>query len=76
MEKKEPVYEIIVPFHLLDDQNQESQRIFLEKIEQSIETYEKFINEGLPRESARYMLPFCQAVGIYHFTINLRSLLN
>ncbi|MEA2098456.1 MAG: FAD-dependent thymidylate synthase [Patescibacteria group bacterium] len=76
MEKKEPVYEIIIPIHLLSDQNQEFQRIFLEKIKQSIETYEKFINKGLPRESARYMLPFCQAVGIYHFTMNLRSLLN
>ena len=76
MEKKEPAYEIIVPYHLLGNQNLEFQGIFLEKIKQSIETYEKFIEEGLPRESARYMLPFCQAVGIYHFTINLRSLLN
>jgi hypothetical protein len=41
-----------------------------------LENYEKFLNEGLPRESARYILPFCQAVGIYHVTINLRSLLN
>ena len=76
MEKKEPAYEIIVPYHLLDNRNLKFQGIFLEKIKQSIETYEKFIEEGLPRESARYMLPFCQAVGIYHFTINLRSLLN
>ena len=69
MGKKEPVYEIIIPYHLLGNQNLKFQEIFLEKIKQSIETYEKFIEEGLPRESARYMLPFCQAVGIYHFTI-------
>ncbi len=76
IEKEEPIYEIIVPYHLLEDKNQEFQRIFLEKIKQSIETYESFIDAGLPRESARYLLPFCQAVAIYHFTINLRSLLN
>ena len=81
IEKKEPVYEIILPYHLLKTEN-EKQEIknyrenFLEKINQSIEMYEDFINEGLPRESARYILPFCQAVGIYHYTINLRSLLN
>ena len=81
IEKKEPVYEIILPYHLLKTEN-EKQEIknyrenFLEKINQSIGTYENFINEGLPRESARYILPFCQAVGIYHYTINLRSLLN
>ena len=86
IEKEEPVYEIILPWHLLKNQNEnrESQKYksqdfkkdFLEKINQSIKAYENFINEGLPRESARYILPFCQAVGIYHYTINLRSLLN
>ena len=81
IEKKEPVYEIILPWHLLKVKNEKLQvenykKIFLEKINQSIKLYENFINEGLPRESARYILPFCQAVGIYHYTINLRSLLN
>jgi flavin-dependent thymidylate synthase len=81
IEKKEPVYEIILPWHLLKVESEELKvenykKIFLEKINQSIEAYENFINEGLPRESARYILPFCQAVGIYHYTINLRSLLN
>ncbi len=77
--KKEPIYEIVMPLHLLKedpDSKNSNKVIFLEKIKQSIETYEKFINDGVPRESARYMLPFCQAVGIYHFTMNLRSLLN
>lgn len=77
--KKKPVYEIIIPLHLLkeDSESENSNKvIFLERIKQSIETYEKFINDGVPRESARYTLPFCQAVGIYHFTMNLRSLLN
>ena len=86
IEKKELVYEIILPWHLIKNQkskskisksqNQDFKKIFLEKISQSIEAYENFINEELPRESARYILPFCQAVGIYHITINLRSLLN
>ncbi|MEA1937324.1 MAG: FAD-dependent thymidylate synthase [Patescibacteria group bacterium] len=77
--KKKPVYEIVMPLHLLKENSKSenlNRAIFLEKIKQSIETYEKFINDGIPRESARYLLPFCQAVGIYHFTINLRSLLN
>ena len=79
IEKKKPVYEIILPWHLFEIKSEElkiKRKIFLEKINQSIEAYENFINEGLPRESARYILPFCQAVGIYHYTINLRSLLN
>ncbi len=81
IEKKEPVYEIILPWHLLKVKSEKLKvenykKIFLEKINQSVEAYENFINEGLPRESARYILPFCQAVGIYHYTINLRSLLN
>ena len=81
IEKKEPVYEIILPWHFLKTESEKLEgesckKIFLERMNQSIEAYENFINEGLPRESARYILPFCQAVGIYHYTINLRSLLN
>ncbi len=77
--KEDNVYEIIVPCHLLEVKDQETEnrlKIFLNGITKSLEAYERLINEGLPRESARYALPFCQAVAIYHFTINLRSLLN
>ena len=76
MNREEMAYEIIIPYHLLGEKKPKFKEIFLEKIKQNIETYEKFIEQGLPRESARYLLPFCQAVGIYHFTINLRSILN
>ena len=76
IEKETPAYEIIVPWHLLGEKNKEKKGIFLERVRDSLEKYEEFINDGLPRESARYLLPFCQAVGIYHFTMNLRSFLN
>jgi len=75
--KKKSVYEVIVPWHLLKLSDKDSRKAnFLLSIKKAIETYEDLINSGVPRESARYALPFCQAVGIYHFTINLRSLLN
>ncbi len=66
-----------MPWHFLklESDNSEKQR-FLEAVTKGIESYEKLLEQGIPRESARYCLPFCQAVGIYHFTINLRSLLN
>jgi len=79
IDKKTPAFEIILPWHFLKTQNSKlkSQKsIFLENVKKNLENYEKFLNEGLPKESARYILPFCQAVGIYHVTINLRSLLN
>ncbi len=79
IDKKVPAFEIIMPWHLLkpkDKKTKEKRKIFLEKVKENLKIYEKFLNEGLPRESARYILPFCQAVGIYHVTINLRSLLN
>jgi len=81
IDKKEPVYEIIMPWHLLKlkslkDKEPSQKKTFLKSIKMGIETYERLLQEGLPRESARYALPFCQAVGIYHVTINLRSLLN
>lgn len=81
IEKKEFVYEIILPWHLIKTQNsknkkQDLRNSFLGEIRQSIKIYEELLNQGIPRESARYVLPFCSAVGIYHFTINLRSLLN
>lgn len=79
--KEEDVYEIIIPWHLIKtdniDENKKQQRkLFLGNIENNLEAYEELLASKLPRESARYILPFCQAVGIYHFTMNLRSLLN
>ena len=77
IDKKKPAYEIIMPWHLLKLKSTDSsKKEFLGSISGAIETYEKLLNQGLPRESVRYLLPFCQAVGIYHVTINLRSLLN
>jgi len=49
---------------------------FARSICKSLEMYEQLLKQGVPRESARYVLPFCLAVGIYHMTWNLRSLLN
>ena len=79
--KEAGVYEIITPWHLLpshqpDERKQAARELFLKNIESNLEAYEELLAQGLPRESARYILPFCQAVGIYHFTMNLRSLLN
>ncbi|MFA5249089.1 MAG: FAD-dependent thymidylate synthase [Candidatus Paceibacterota bacterium] len=74
----EETYEIIVPWHLLANnpkQAEEKERL-LGAIEASLEAYQKMIANGIPREVARYSLPFCKAVGIYHYTMNLRSLLN
>lgn len=73
-QREDNFYEVIVPWHLL--KNEEGTQEFLKIIENNLSAYEKVIEEGVPRESARYLLPFCQAVGIYHFTMNLRSLLN
>ena len=77
MGKEKPVYEVILPWHLLKMRSEDPIRQrFWESISRGIEAYEKLLDEGVPIESARYALPFCQAVGIYHVTINLRSLLN
>ncbi len=77
--KKFSFYEIILPWHFLkpkDKKTKIQREIFLKSIKENLQNYENFLKEGLPKESARYILPFCQAVGIYHVTINLRSLLN
>jgi len=77
IEKERPVYEVILPWDLLKLEGEDSIRQeFWKSISQGIETYEKLLERGVSRESARYTLPFSQAVGIYHVTINLRSLLN
>jgi thymidylate synthase (FAD) len=74
----EEIYEIIVPWHLLgnDPNKEEEKRKLLQAIEQSLISYQSMTASGVPREVARYVLPFCKAVGIYHYTMNLRSLLN
>jgi len=70
--KKSPLYEVILPLHMLGDEREE----ILRQIENVIETYDRMISRRIPKEAARYILPFAQAVGIYHVTMNLRSLLN
>lgn len=79
--EKETAYEIIAPFNMLRNQTTKkefarNQKLLLKNIRENLTTYENLIKQGVPREFARYILPFSQAVGIYHFTINLRSLLN
>ncbi|MDD4661971.1 MAG: FAD-dependent thymidylate synthase [Candidatus Pacebacteria bacterium] len=73
-QREESMYEVIIPWHILN--NKEEEEKFLKVVENSLSNYERMLEEGTPRESARYVLPFCQAVGIYHFTMNLRSCLN
>lgn len=73
-QREESAYEIIMPWHILKDEDEQEK--LLKVVETSLSTYERMLDAGLPRESARYILPFCQAVGIYHFTMNLRSCLN
>lgn len=79
--KEEDVYEIITPWHLIktpkiSEEKEKQREIFFKNITSNLEAYESLMQSGLPRESARYILPFSQAVGIYHFTMNLRSLIN
>ena len=57
---------------MLGDEREE----ILRQIENAIETYDRMISKEVSKEAARYILPFAQAVGIYHVTMNLRSLPN
>jgi len=75
LDRKAPAYEVILPLHLLKTDNPAGNTI-RDQVEVAIRTYENLLSQGLPKEIARYVLPFAQAVGIYHVTINLRSLLN
>ena len=45
-------------------------------VEESLNSYQKLIENKCPREIARYTLPFCSASAKYWCTINLRSLIN
>ncbi|TDA30441.1 MAG: FAD-dependent thymidylate synthase [Hadesarchaea archaeon] len=77
IEKEKRVYEVIVPWHLLGRKEDDPfVKGFWRVVEECLREYERMLEGGLPREAARYLLPFCQAVGIYHVTMNLRSLLN
>ncbi len=77
MGKEKRVYEVIVPWHLLGrGEDDPSVRGFWRAVEEALREYEAMLESGLPREAARYVLPFCLAVGVYHVTLNLRSLLN
>ncbi len=77
IDKEEPTYEVILPWDLLRlDDDSSPKREFWKSVMQGIESYKRMLDGGIPRESARYVLPFCSAVGTYHVTINLRSLLN
>ena len=74
IDRERPAYEVILPPHVMRDS--EKKRVFLDMVSENLRLYEEMLASGMPKESARYILPFCMAVGIYHFTINLRSLLN
>ena len=67
-------FEIIVPFHLLKDDYLKS--VFMIGVNESLNSYQRLLNEHCPREIARYTLPFCSASAKYWCTINLRSLIN
>ena len=71
-------YEIIMPWEYLVLEENDPKRIaFLWSIERAMEMYEYQLKKlKVKRESARYTLPFAHASAIYHYTINLRSLLN
>ena len=73
IDRERPAYEVILPPHVMRDS--EKKRVFLDMVSENLRLYEEMLS-SMPKESARYILPFCMAVGIYHFTINLRSLLN
>ncbi len=77
IDKEEEAYEVILPLHLLDeDKRRETGNLLYDSVKNSIENYRKITTGNIPREIARYVLPFAQAVGVYHVTLNLRSLLN
>ena len=74
VDKQEPAYEVILPLHLLKDAEMEA--IMKGSVNGSVEDYVEILSKKAPREVARYVLPFAQAVGVYHVTMNLRSLIN
>ncbi|MFN3527899.1 MAG: FAD-dependent thymidylate synthase [Candidatus Altarchaeaceae archaeon] len=75
IDKEEDVYEVIVPFNSLNV-DEETRKKIIENLKNSIKLYDELRKNKVPREISRYVLPFATASGIYHITINLRSLLN
>jgi len=73
---KDKTYEIIVPCDLIEKEFDVEKNVIFDTIKNSLLAYEKLIEKKVPREVARSVLPFAQAVGIYHYTMNLRSLIN
>jgi len=77
IDKASEGYEVIIPLHLLDKEyKEEVEKKLIENLRAAITTYKEINKRGVPREIARYILPFAIAVGTYHITINLRALLN
>ena len=78
IDKKEPAYEVILPLHILKEDLRKAgaDKLLDSSVSESVERYKEIIAKGAPREIARYALPFAQAVGVYHVTMNLRSLIN
>lgn len=74
IDKKEKAYEVILPLHLLTQK--ELGEVMESSLQDSIKNYAQILSKNTPKEISRYVLPFAQAVGVYHVTINLRSLLN
>ena len=71
-------YEVIMPWEYLPLSENDLRRVSsLSSNKRAIEAYEHELRDlKTRRESARYNLPFAHASAKYHFTINLRSLLN
>jgi len=80
VDKDEEAYEIILPLNLLDALNiengEEIKKRIIESLRNAILAYREINKKGVPREIARYVLPFAIGAGTYHVTMNLRSLLN
>lgn len=74
VDKTEAAYEVILPLHLAGDEKLKS--LLQEGVGKAVEEYRELQAEGGSREYSRYALPFAQAVGTYHVSMNLRSLLN
>jgi len=80
IDKDSEGYEVIVPLHLLNSAGEkdkdETGKKIIENLKNAVSLYREINKQGVPREIARYVLPFAIAAGTYHVTINLRSLLN
>ncbi len=70
-------HEMIMPWDLLKlEEDNPRVVLFLTAMKNSVNIYENLLKIGVKRETARYSLSFAHAAGKYHYTINLRSLMN